>query len=134
MNTRWLVVAAEVDIVERKWKQEIARVEMLRRKLATAIEALRIANDSADDQMYQKREAQAQRDIAKNWSLEQAAKICDEYAAAGFEGARLCASKIRAMKEFGAHMKEMHEFIAENRRLIKLSENITQHIITKEKP
>jgi hypothetical protein len=33
------------------------------------------------------------------------------------------AAAIRAQKEFGAHIKEMREFIAENERLIELSES-----------
>jgi len=59
---------------------------------------------------------------ARNDALEEAAKICDEYANKGVVGARICAAAICATKQFGAHIKEMHEFIAENQRLIKLSE------------
>jgi len=92
-------------------------------ELATVIEALKIATQSADDQMLQKREAQAQRDKARNDALEEAAKICEEYANVGVVGARICAAAICAKKEFGAHMTEMHEFIAENQRLIELSES-----------
>ena len=89
------------------------------RELAAVIEALKIATQSADDQMFQKREAQAQRDKARNDALEEAAKICDEYANRGVVGARICAAAICARKKFGAHIKEMHEFIAENQRLIR---------------
>jgi len=59
-----------------------------------------------------------QRDKARNDALEDAAKICEQYANVGVVGARICAAAICATKEFGAHMKEMHEFIAENQRLI----------------
>jgi len=42
----------------------IAEIDKIKRELAAAIEALKIANASADDQMFLKREAQAQRDKA----------------------------------------------------------------------
>lgn len=37
--------AAELDITERRWKQEIARVELLRRKLAALKEQYRVLED-----------------------------------------------------------------------------------------
>ena len=69
-----------------------------------------------DDALRELAAAQAQRDKARNDALEEAAKICDEYANVGVVGARICAAAICATK--GAHIKEMHEFIAENQRLI----------------
>jgi adenylosuccinate lyase len=85
------------------------------RELAAARNELAIVKDDFDF-------AIEQRDKTRNDALEEAAKICDEYANVGVVGARICAAAICATKEFRAHMKEMHEFIAENRRLIKLSE------------
>jgi len=77
----------------------------LERELAAAIDALKIANASADDQMFQKREALAQRDKAREDALEEAAKVCDEKADAwvvpGQSPFAQLAAAIRAMKECG---------------------------------
>jgi len=92
----------------------------------------RLIDDHMRDVERELAAAIAQRDKARNDALEEAAKICEEYANVGVVGARICAAAICATK--GAHIKEMHQFIAENQRLIKLSEGITQNVITGEKP
>ena len=86
-----------LDAAEREIDRALDFARTLERELAAAIE---------------------QRDKARNDALEEAAKICDEYANKGVVGARICAAAICATKEFGAHIAEMHEFIAENQRAI----------------
>ena len=75
-------------------------IENLEKELSAAIDALKIANVSADDQMFQKREALEQLGKAREDALEEAAKVCDSEATC--EGvAQKCAAAIRAMKECG---------------------------------
>jgi Lon protease-like protein len=53
---------------------------------------------AAERRETEKAQSQAPRDTARVDTLEEAAKVCDEYAKSGVTGAMVCAAAIRAMK------------------------------------